>query len=144
MKREGRVVEGMAPTTSSARAAVPTAPRRQRGRSAVSPRRSRAGAEDDAFFRIVAARERRAVAPARALRAARWRSATLTGFRRRGDGALRPLRARGDHASFTKRGFPGIRFTEKCEDYRHQHEDVRKRRRRPVRRPAEFVDFDTS
>lgn len=31
----------------------------------------------------------------------------------------------GDHTSFEKFGFPGIRFTEPREDYRHQHQDVR-------------------
>ena len=32
----------------------------------------------------------------------------------------------GDHLSFNKRGYPGIRFTEAAETYRHQHQNVRK------------------
>jgi len=31
----------------------------------------------------------------------------------------------GDHEAFNELGFPGVRFTENAEDYRHQHQDVR-------------------
>ncbi len=31
----------------------------------------------------------------------------------------------GDHASFNKYGYPGVRFTEPNEDYHHQHQNVR-------------------
>jgi hypothetical protein len=48
----------------------------------------------------------------------------------------------GDHSSFTKRGFPAIRFTEAIEDYRHQHEDVRSEAGVQYGDLPEFVDFD--
>jgi hypothetical protein len=48
----------------------------------------------------------------------------------------------GDHVSFTKRGFPAIRFTEAVEDYRHQHEDVRSEAGEQFGDLPEFVDFD--
>src|SRR5882672_3635276 len=31
----------------------------------------------------------------------------------------------GDHSAFNALGFPGVRFTEHAENYRHQHQDVR-------------------
>jgi Zn-dependent M28 family amino/carboxypeptidase len=31
----------------------------------------------------------------------------------------------GDHLAFNEAGFPGVRFTESSEDYRHQHQDLR-------------------
>ena len=31
----------------------------------------------------------------------------------------------GDHSAFNDSGFPGVRFTENAEDYRHQHQDLR-------------------
>jgi hypothetical protein len=31
----------------------------------------------------------------------------------------------GDHSAFNAVGFPGVRFTENAEDYRHQHQDLR-------------------
>jgi peptidase M28-like protein len=48
----------------------------------------------------------------------------------------------GDHQSFTKRGFPAIRFTEAVEDYHHQHEDVRSEAGVQYGDLPEFVDFD--
>ncbi len=32
----------------------------------------------------------------------------------------------GDHAAFNALGYPAVRFTENAEDYRHQHQDVRR------------------
>ncbi len=32
----------------------------------------------------------------------------------------------GDHSAFNAQGFPAVRFTENAEDYRHQHQDLRK------------------
>jgi hypothetical protein len=32
----------------------------------------------------------------------------------------------GDHSAFNALGFPAVRFTENAEDYRHQHQDLRK------------------
>jgi Zn-dependent M28 family amino/carboxypeptidase len=32
----------------------------------------------------------------------------------------------GDHSAFNALGYPAVRFTENAEDYRHQHQDVRK------------------
>ena len=48
----------------------------------------------------------------------------------------------GDHQSFTKRGDPGIRFTEAVEDYRHQHENVRVEDGVQYGDLVEFVDFE--
>jgi len=48
----------------------------------------------------------------------------------------------GDHSSFTRRGFPGVRFTEPDEDYRHQHQDVRVEEGVQYGDLVEFVDFE--
>ncbi len=48
----------------------------------------------------------------------------------------------GDHLSFTKRGVPGIRFTEAAENYNHQHQDVRVEEGVQFGDLPEYCDFD--
>jgi hypothetical protein len=48
----------------------------------------------------------------------------------------------GDHESFLKAGFPGIRFTEPQEDFYHQHQDPRTQDGVVYGDEIEFVDFD--
>ena len=43
----------------------------------------------------------------------------------------------GDHYSFNQQGFAAVRFTEFREDYNHQHQNVRTRKRHRIWRPAE-------
>lgn len=47
----------------------------------------------------------------------------------------------GDHIPFIERGFPGVRFTEVNEDYRHQHQNVRIENGVQYGDLPEFVDF---
>jgi hypothetical protein len=100
-----------------------------------------AGAEDDAFFRIVGGESD---GPSRQL--ARYAQLVaqrhLTGFDVEVMARSDRFGRGGDHASFTKRGYPAVRFTEKCEDYRHQHEDVRTDGGVQYGDLPEFVDFD--
>lgn len=141
LKREGRVVEGMVADDIVGASRGPD-------RAAPPARTIRcfseafaAGAEDDAFFRIVGGESD---GPSRQL--ARYAQLVaqrhLTGF----DVAVMARSDRfgrgGDHASFTKRGFPAIRLTEACEDYHHQHEDVRTDGGVQYGDLPEFVDFD--
>ncbi|NOX58362.1 MAG: M20/M25/M40 family metallo-hydrolase [Planctomycetes bacterium] len=48
----------------------------------------------------------------------------------------------GDHTSFSRAGYPAVRFTEMNEDYRHQHQNVRKEGEVQYGDLPEFVDFD--
>jgi hypothetical protein len=48
----------------------------------------------------------------------------------------------GDHESFLKAGFPGIRFTEPQEDFYHQHQDPRTQDGVVYGDEIEYVDFD--
>lgn len=48
----------------------------------------------------------------------------------------------GDHESFLKAGFPGIRFTEPQEDFFHQHQDPRVQDGVVYGDEIEFVDFE--
>lgn len=48
----------------------------------------------------------------------------------------------GDHISFNNRGFPGIRFTEAAENYRHQHQNVREVDGVRYGDLIEFMDFE--
>lgn len=48
----------------------------------------------------------------------------------------------GDHASFSRAGFPAVRLTEMNEDYRHQHQNVREEDGVQYGDLPEFVDFD--
>lgn len=48
----------------------------------------------------------------------------------------------GDHTSFEKVGFAGIRFSEPREDYLHQHENVRDENGGKYGDRIEFVDFE--
>jgi hypothetical protein len=47
----------------------------------------------------------------------------------------------GDHIAFLDEGFPAIRFTEPVEDWRRQHQDVRKEAGAQFGDLPEFVDF---
>ena len=47
----------------------------------------------------------------------------------------------GDHIPFIERGFPGVRFTEVNEDYRHQHQNIRIENGVQYGDLLEFVDF---
>ncbi|MEP6922360.1 MAG: M28 family metallopeptidase [bacterium] len=47
----------------------------------------------------------------------------------------------GDHIPFLERGYPAVRFTEPNEDYRHQHQNVRKEEGVQYGDLPEFVDF---
>ncbi len=47
----------------------------------------------------------------------------------------------GDHIPFLERGYPAVRFTEPNEDYRHQHQNVRKEAGVQYGDLPEFVDF---
>ena len=47
----------------------------------------------------------------------------------------------GDHSSFNQNGFAAVRFTEYREDYNHQHQNVRSRKRHRIRRSAEIRGF---
>jgi hypothetical protein len=48
----------------------------------------------------------------------------------------------GDQESFTAAGFPAIRFVEVHEDFRHQHQDVRKENGVQYGDLPQYVDFD--
>lgn len=48
----------------------------------------------------------------------------------------------GDHRPFLERGFTAVRFTETNEDYRHQHQNVRKENGVRYGDLPEFVDFN--
>ncbi|MEX2235429.1 MAG: M20/M25/M40 family metallo-hydrolase [Cyclobacteriaceae bacterium] len=47
----------------------------------------------------------------------------------------------GDHTPFNQLGFPAVRFTEFNEDFRHQHQDVRKENNIQYGDLPEFVDY---
>src|SRR5262245_56993235 len=47
----------------------------------------------------------------------------------------------GDHSAFLARGFPAVRFTEPNEDYKHQHQKVRKENDVQYGDLPEFVDY---
>ncbi|MBV8209546.1 MAG: M20/M25/M40 family metallo-hydrolase [Burkholderiaceae bacterium] len=47
----------------------------------------------------------------------------------------------GDHEAFNELGFPGVRFTENSEDYRHQHQDVRVESGIAYGDAIEYLDF---
>ena len=141
LKREGRVVEGMVTDDIVGASRGPD-------RSAPPARSLRcfseafaAGAEDDPFFRIVGGESD---GPSRQL--ARYAQLVaqrhLTGFDVEVMARSDRFGRGGDHASFNKRGFPAIRFTEKSEDYHHQHEDVRVDGGVQYGDLPEFVDFD--
>lgn len=48
----------------------------------------------------------------------------------------------GDHIPFLERGYAALRFTEPNEDFRHQHQDVRRQDGMQFGDLPEFVDFD--
>lgn len=48
----------------------------------------------------------------------------------------------GDHIPFVERGFTAVRFTERDEDYDHQHQNVRTENNKFYGDTIEFVDFD--
>ncbi len=48
----------------------------------------------------------------------------------------------GDHSPFLEAGFPAVRMTEPNEDYRHQHQDIRKENGVQFGDLPEFVDFE--
>ncbi|MGH9899652.1 MAG: M28 family peptidase, partial [Pyrinomonadaceae bacterium] len=48
----------------------------------------------------------------------------------------------GDHIPFLERGFPGVRFTEPNEEYKHQHQNVRTENGIVYGDLPEFVDFE--
>jgi len=48
----------------------------------------------------------------------------------------------GDHTSFSRAGYPAVRFTEPAEDYRHQHQNVRFEDGVQYGDLPEFVDFE--
>jgi hypothetical protein len=48
----------------------------------------------------------------------------------------------GDHTPFNQLGFPAVRFTEFNEDFRHQHQDVRKENNIQYGDLPEFVDYN--
>lgn len=47
----------------------------------------------------------------------------------------------GDHRSFLREGYPGVRFSEPHEDFRHQHQDVRVENGTQFGDLPEFVDY---
>ncbi len=47
----------------------------------------------------------------------------------------------GDHTSFSRAGYPAVRLTEMNEDYRHQHQNVRKEEGVQYGDLPEYVDF---
>jgi len=47
----------------------------------------------------------------------------------------------GDHLPFLQRGYAAVRFTEPAEDFRHQHQDIRKEQGVQYGDLPEFVDF---
>jgi hypothetical protein len=141
LKREGREVEAMATDDIVGASRGPD-------RSAPPARSLRcfseafaSGAESDPFFRIVGGESD---GPSRQL--ARYAQLLaqrhLSGFGVDVMGRSDRFGRGGDHASFTKRGWPAIRFTERSEDYLHQHEDVRVDGGVQYGDLAEFVDFD--
>lgn len=141
LKREGRNVEGMATDdiVGASRGPDRAAPPARSLRCFSEP--YAAGAEDDPFFRIVGGESD---GPSRQL--ARYAQLVaqrhLAGFDVDVMARADRFGRGGDHASFTRRGFPAIRFTEKTEDYRHQHEDVRVEGGVQYGDLPEFVDFD--
>ncbi|HEX8186058.1 MAG TPA: M28 family metallopeptidase, partial [Blastocatellia bacterium] len=48
----------------------------------------------------------------------------------------------GDHSPFLERGFPAVRMTEPNEDFKHQHQEVRKENGVQYGDLIEFVDFN--
>lgn len=48
----------------------------------------------------------------------------------------------GDHSAFLEQGYPAVRFSEPNEDYRHQHQDVRKEGGVQYGDLVRFVDFE--
>jgi len=48
----------------------------------------------------------------------------------------------GDHSPFLAEGYPAVRMTEPKEDFRHQHQDIRKQNGVQYGDLPEFVDFD--
>lgn len=48
----------------------------------------------------------------------------------------------GDHLAFNEAGFPGVRFTEAAEDYRHQHQDPRREGDIEFGDTLDHIDFD--
>ncbi|KAI9710745.1 MAG: hypothetical protein M1820_002578 [Bogoriella megaspora] len=48
----------------------------------------------------------------------------------------------GDHEAFLEQGFPGVRFTEPNEDFRHQHQDPRTQNGTLYGDDIQFVDFN--
>jgi hypothetical protein len=48
----------------------------------------------------------------------------------------------GDHSPFLERGYPAVRFTEPNEDFRHQHQKIRKENGVQYGDLPEFVDFN--
>jgi len=48
----------------------------------------------------------------------------------------------GDHSAFNREGFAGVRFTEYCENYNHQHQNVRTENGVEYGDLAKFVDYD--
>lgn len=48
----------------------------------------------------------------------------------------------GDHSPFLEAGFPAVRMTEPNEDFRHQHQDIRKEGEVQFGDLPEFVDFN--
>ena len=48
----------------------------------------------------------------------------------------------GDHSPFLDAGFPAVRMTEPNEDFRHQHQDLRKENGIQIGDLPEFCDFD--
>jgi hypothetical protein len=48
----------------------------------------------------------------------------------------------GDHSPFLERGFPAVRMTEPNEDFKHQHQEVRKENGLQYGDLLEFVDFN--
>src|SRR3954466_9111126 len=48
----------------------------------------------------------------------------------------------GDHSPFLDAGFPAVRMTEPNEDFRHQHQDLRKENEVQLGDLPEFCDFD--
>lgn len=48
----------------------------------------------------------------------------------------------GDHESFTRVGYPAVRFTEPNENFAHQHQDVRVENGMQFGDLTEFVDFE--
>jgi hypothetical protein len=140
LKREGREVEGM--VTNDIVGA-------SRGPDHAAPPATflrcfsegfAAGAEQSPFFEVVGGESD---GPSRQL----GRFAELVASRHVPGFAVRVMARAdrfgrgGDHSSFTKRGYPAIRFTEAAEDYRHQHEDVRSEAGVQYGDLPDFVDF---